>query len=271
MEGAYDFSGFLTIMAIAGGVMVVAGFLYRARQRLLVIGVQQAAVQIEGLLLRLADPAPHDVLVHAADDGRHDERWRADVRARTDDAVALGFVVLGDFEDRSLHKAMPEQALPIVRALRSDNGEIVLGITGREHQGAVVITVELGSEVRAAQNEDDVRFVETMAMGDMPMLGQGPRIDLEKLPSQTSISELVARQQTRIAAERAVAVLVPALTVDDVIQRYHRRVALTAAHRASLSALITHDELSALGGAEPAVIDMVYAELVRRAADRRSR
>ena len=149
-----------------------------------------------------------------------------------------------------------------MRGLLGDDGAIVCVAWGRPGQGNVppVHVIELGSELQ------DGRFVETIAAPEMPTFDVGPAILLERLPSSTTFAALLERHRARLLE------LGPTTTVSDVdgaIQGSHRRVALAAAHRRTIPALVTREELQRMAGAEPAIVDQVYAELLKRQGRRR--
>jgi len=259
MNDAFDFSGVAVVLVMAGALLLVGGLARALHQRLLQMGIDQATDTIERLLGLLADPAPHDLTL--VDEGRHPPDARGFIDGVTSAARAAGFTLLGDLEDRTLGKAMPE-ARTAMRGLLGDDGAIVCVAWGRPGQGNVppVHVIELGSELQ------DGRFVETIAAPEMPTFDVGPAILLERLPSSTTFAALLERHRARLLE------LGPTTTVSDVdgaIQGSHRRVALAAAHRRTIPALVTREELQRMAGAEPAIVDQVYAELLKRQGRRR--
>jgi hypothetical protein len=253
---AFDFSRIVWVFVVAVGLGVVGLLLRRARERLLQIGIEQAADQIERVLAVLNDPAPHDLAVISADAWAKDRL--AAVEARLGDATALGFMPLGDVEDRSVSRATGTPSM--MRGLVHGDGVTMLSAVARpDHTGALIVALECSSEL------SDDRFIETIAT-DAPLLDPGPQVLLEKLPSSTSLLDLLERHRTRVAGEAVGGVqALPVGDVDAAIQRAHRRLVVTATARAGLPGGISRDELLRLAtDTDDGVVDRVHAELIRR-------
>lgn len=264
---AFDFSRIVWVLVVAVGLGVVGLLLRRARERLLQVGIEQAADQIERVLAVLNDPAPHDLAVISA------EAWAKDrlaaVEARLGDATALGFMPLGDVEDRTVSRATGTAS--IMRGFVHDDGVTMLSAMARPREGptrgspgdAPVVALECGSEL------SDDRFVETIAT-DAPLLDPGPRVLLERLPASTPLSTLLERHRARVAQAAGGEVrALPVGDIDAAIQRAHRRLAVTAAARAALPGGISREELGRLAvDTDATIVDRVHAALIRRQQQR---
>lgn len=254
---AFDFSRIVWVLVVAVGLGLVVLLLRRARDRLLQIGVEQAADQIERVLAVLNDPAPHDLAVLSPDAWAKDRL--AAIEQRLVDAAALGFTPLGDVEDRTVSRATGTASM--MRGLvHADAVTMLTAVARPDHRGVLVVAIECGSEL------SDGRFIETIAT-DAPLLDPGPRVLLLQLPASTSLPALLERHRGRVAAETAdggVSAL-PVGDVDAAIQRAHRRLAVTAAARAALPGGIGREELQRLAvDTDAATVDRVHAELIRR-------
>jgi len=258
---SFDVSGVLVVFGVAGVLLLIGLGLRRLQDRLLAIGVSQAADSIEGVLRLLNDPSPHDLAVV------NEDAWPPEARALLagplEEATTLGFSVLGDVEDRSVSRATHARAL--MRGLVHADGVTMLTLIARPGPDGVLMTAfECGTELSAG------RFIETVAT-DSPLLGAGPDVLVEQLPGKTTVAGAFDRHRVRVAslvgdASRPV----PVGDIDAAIQRAHRRLALTAAGRATIPGGITRDELARLGtDSEPQIVDRVYAELQRRHRERR--
>jgi hypothetical protein len=252
----------IVVVVLVIGV-IVRRLWRRVKERLVDLGLVQIADRIEAVLAVLNDPAPHDLAVVSP------ERWPAPQRTlveqRLVDAAAAGFSPLGDVEDRTVAKATG--AWSTMRALVHADGCTTLTAVARPNQaGALIAAIECGSEL------SDGRFIETIAT-DEPLLDAGPMVVLTKLPASTSVPMVAARhaevvQQLREGAASVVAV--PVNDIDGLIQRAHRRLMATAAARAAVPGGISRAELASLAhGVEPALIDRLHQELIRREQARR--
>jgi hypothetical protein len=253
---AFDFSRIVWVLVVAAGLGLVGLLLRRARERLLQIGVEQATDQIERALAVLNDPAPHDLAVITP------ETWAKDrlalVEGRLAPAAGLGFVPLGDVEDRTVSRATGTASM--MRGLVHSDGVTMLTAMARpDHSGTLLVALECGSEL------SDGRFIETIAT-DAPLLDPGPHVRLERLPSSTTLPDLLERHRARVAREAVGDVrALPVGDVDAAIQRAHRRLAVTATARAALPGGISRDELLRLAvDTEADVVDRIHAELIRR-------
>lgn len=253
---AFDFSRIVWVLVVAGGLALVWLLLRRARDRLLDIGIGQAADQIERVLAVLNDPAPHELAVISPG------AWAADrlalVEQRLADADAAGFVPFGDVEDRTVSRATGTASM--MRGMVHTDGVTMLSALARpDHSGTLIVAVECGSEL------SNGRFVETIAT-DAPLLDPGPSVSLEQLPGSTTLQALCERHRGRVA-EAAVGDVraLPIGDIDAAIQRAHRRLAVTAAARAALPGGISRTELARLAvDTDPAIVDRIHAELIRR-------
>ena len=253
---AFDFSGIVWVIVVVAGLGVLWLLLRRARDRLLEIGIGQAADQIERVLAVLNDPAPHDIAVISAG-GWVPERL-ALVEQRLTDAGALGFTLLGDVEDRTVSRATGTASM--MRGLVHQDGITMLSVLARpDHHGTLVVAIECGSEL------SDGRFVETIAT-DAPLLDPGPSVLLEQLSASTSLPTLLEHHRARIASDATgTSQPLPVGDIDAAIQRAHRRLAVTAAARAALPGGISRAELERLAvDTDAAIVARVHAELIRR-------
>lgn len=256
----FDFSGVLVVLGVAGVLLLIGLGLKHLQQRLLAIGIGQAADTIEGVLRLINDPSPHDLAVV------HQDAWPPEARALLEapltDAASLGFAVLGDVEDRTVSRTTGTRAL--MRGLVHEDGVTMLTTIARPGpDGALKVALECGTELSSG------RFVETI-VADTPLLGAGPDVLIEQLPVSTTVTTLFHQHQGRVASllddsSRPV----PVGDIDAAIQRAHRRLAVTAAARAAIPGGITRDELERLGtDSEPKIVDRIWAELRRRHASR---
>ena len=260
MTETVDFSVGLVVLVMAGALLLVAGLAKALHGRLLQMGIEEAAGAIGGLVGLLADPAPHDITL--VDAGHHSDDARAFVTDVTAAAAAVGFTTLGDLEDRTITRTMPE-ARTAMRALLSDDGTIIVAAWGRPATPTTppLRLLELSSELA------DGRFVETVVAPDLPSLDVGPWILIERHAPGTPLPSLLQRHRARLAECGGAVVAVS--DVDGAIQRSHRRVARAAEFRQTIPAFVTRAELHGMAGAEPDIVDRVHALLIQRHGERR--
>jgi hypothetical protein len=264
-SGPFDVSWIVWAIVVVAVVVVVVGvrrLWRRVRARLIDLGVMQLADRIEAVLTLVNDPAPHDLAVITPDHWPAPQREL--VEARLAAAADVGFLPLGDIEDRTVVKATGAWAT--MRALVHTDGRTTLTAVARPNPtGTLIASIECGSEL------SDGRFVETIAT-DEPVLNPGPSVILTRVPASTSVAELCAKHDVMVREALGAGVVeggvVSVLSVDDIdglIQRGHRRLASTAAARAAVPGGISRDELTSLApGVDPGLLDRLHQELIRR-------
>jgi hypothetical protein len=257
-SGSLDMSWIVWSIVAVVVIVVVWRLWRRVQARFIELGVVQIADRIEAVLALVNDPAPHDLAVISPD------HWPAPQLMRVNERLAaaadVGFVHLGDIEDRTVVKATGAWAT--MRALVQRDGRTTLTAVARPNPAGTLITsIECGSEL------SDGRFVETIAT-DEPLLQPGPFVVLTKVPASTSVADLRARHEDVVreaVGEGGVVSVLPIADIDGLIQRGHRRLASTAAARAKLPGGISRDELASLApGVDPELVDRLHAELIRR-------
>ncbi len=251
----------IAIVAVFMGLMALRAAFGAVKARLLAVGIEQAADKLAVVFGRLADPAPHDVVIYQRDDSRHDARFHEQLVALTTEAEQAGFVVVGEFEDRTFKMLLADEAPSIARLFLSAQHDMTLALFGSSHGVDMLKTLE--TEVRSSDGEDS-RFINTCAWPKgVPRFAESPSVVIQQRHEAVPLGELVTAHRAFVEAQRGEHQIVRSGDVDALIQHYHRRTALTAAYRQTLPALTTREELLQLGGAQDAAtINAVYDHLV---------